>query len=58
MLFSDGVKPKKWVAKCLFHPLPGECGIAQCNNLRDKVCGRDGDGLMVGLDDLSGLFQP
>jgi len=26
--------------------------------LRDMVSGHDGDGLMVGLDDLSGLFQP
>ena len=26
--------------------------------LRDTVSGHDGDGLMVGLDDLSGLFQP
>ena len=25
--------------------------------LRDMVSGRDGDGLVVGLDDLSGLFQ-
>ncbi len=26
--------------------------------LRDVVSGHGGDGLMVGLDDLSGLFQP
>jgi len=26
--------------------------------LRDVVCGGGGDGLMVGLDDLSVLFQP
>ena len=26
--------------------------------LRDMVSGHDGDGLMVGMDDLSGLFQP
>ena len=26
--------------------------------LRDVVNGHGGDGLMVGLDDLSGLFQP
>ena len=25
--------------------------------LRDMVSGRGGDGLMVGLDDLQGLFQ-
>ena len=26
--------------------------------LRDMVSGHGGDGLMLGLDDLSGLFQP
>ncbi len=26
--------------------------------LRDVVSGHGGDGLMVGLDDLSGVFQP
>ncbi len=26
--------------------------------LRDTVSGHGGDGLMVGLDDLTGLFQP
>ena len=26
--------------------------------LRDGVSGHSGDGLMAGLDDLSGLFQP
>jgi len=26
--------------------------------LRDMDCGHSADGLMVGLDDLSGLFQP
>ena len=26
--------------------------------LRDMVSGHGGDGLMVGLDDLRGLFQP
>ena len=26
--------------------------------LRDTVSGHGGDGLIVGLDDLSGLFQP
>jgi len=26
--------------------------------LRNMVSGHSGDGLMVGLDDLSGLFQP
>ena len=26
--------------------------------LRDVVSGHSGDGLRVGLDDLSGLFQP
>jgi len=26
--------------------------------LRDVVSGHDGDGLMFGLDDLRGLFQP
>ena len=26
--------------------------------LRDVVSGHGGDGLMVGLDNLSGLFQP
>jgi len=26
--------------------------------LRDMVSGHGGDGLMAGLDDLSGLFQP
>ena len=26
--------------------------------LRDMVCGHGGGGLMVGLGDLSGLFQP
>ena len=26
--------------------------------LRDIVSGHSGDGLIVGLDDLSGLFQP
>ena len=26
--------------------------------LRDTVIGQGGDGLMVGLDDLRGLFQP
>ena len=32
-----------------------ECGDVA---LRDVVSGHGGDGLMVGLDDLSGLFQP
>ena len=32
-----------------------ECGDVA---LRDVVSGYGGDGLMVGLDDLSGLFQP
>jgi len=27
-------------------------------SLRDKVSGHGRDGLMVGLDDLGGLFQP
>jgi len=27
-------------------------------NLRDVVSGCGGDGLMIGLDDLHGLFQP
>ena len=26
--------------------------------LRDMVCGHGGDGLVVGLGDLRGLFQP
>ena len=35
----------------------GVQGKGGCGN-EDMVSGHGGDGLMVGLDDLSGLFQP
>ena len=34
--------------------VPEPCGCVT----EDMVSGHGGDGLMVGLDDLSGLFQP
>ena len=30
----------------------------KCVALRDMISGHDGDGLMVTVDDLRGLFQP
>lgn len=36
----------------------GEIGCDITDALRDVVNGRGGDGLVVGLGDLSGLFHP
>ena len=44
-------------------PFPNSPHLPNCLNngiafFRDVVSGRSGDGLTIGLDDLSGLFQP
>ena len=46
--------PREMVAS-LFLEVFKKCGDAA---LRDVGCGHGGDGLVVGLHDLSGLFEP
>ena len=45
---------------CLVIQPSGKLPLEKCVDvaLRDTVSGRSGDGLMVGRDGLSGLFQP
>ena len=58
--FSEGVvmqwhRLPRGVVKSPYLEVLGRCGGVA---LRDTVSGHGGDGLMVGLDDLRGLFQP